>query len=145
MGWRVEASPHNRGYEPIRAQSFEKGSPGDLKEGFYLGRHLPVDHPAVLAKKFNTGPNQYPESISDPQRFRSVVDTYHAAMTELARKVLRVLALTLELEEDWFEEFAATKKEVEPMALLRLLYYPPQPPNKQGPLEKGEFGAFDWD
>ena len=63
------------------------------------------------------------------------MDEYHAAMTRLARKVLRVLALTLELEEEWFEEFAAGE---EPMAVLRLLHYPPQEPSSEGVLEKGQ-------
>ena len=131
----IESSPHNRGYEPVRSQSFEKGSAGDLKEGFYLGRDLANDHPAVLRRKFNMGPNQYPESVSDPEEFRTAVDEYHAAMTSLARKVLRVLALTLGLEEEWFEEFAAGE---EPMAVLRLLHYPPQESSEAAVLEKGE-------
>jgi isopenicillin N synthase-like dioxygenase len=106
-----------------------------LKEGFYVGRHLASDHPAVVGKKFNMGPNQYPDSLSDPEKFRTVVDEYHSAMMGLARKVLKVLALTLGLEEDWFEEFAAGQ---EPMAVLRLLHYPAQEPSSEGALEKGK-------
>ena len=64
----VKSNPHNRGYEPLRSQSFEKGSAGDLKEGFYLGRNLPNDHPAAVGRKFNMGPNQYPESVGNPEK-----------------------------------------------------------------------------
>jgi isopenicillin N synthase-like dioxygenase len=110
-----------------------------LKEGFYLGRHLASDHPAVVGEKFNMGPNQYPDSLGDPEKFRTVVDEYHSAMTGLARKVLKVLALTLGLEEDWFEEFAAGQ---EPMAVLRLLHYPAQEPSSEGALEKGKSCFF---
>jgi len=81
------------------------------------------------------GPNQYPDSLSDPERFRTVVDEYHSAMMGLTREVLKVLALTLGLEEDWFEEFAAGQ---EPMAVLRLLHYPAQEPTSEGALEKGK-------
>jgi isopenicillin N synthase-like dioxygenase len=135
----VESSPYNRGYEPLRSQSFENGSPGDLKEGFYLGRHLSRSHPSVVAGKFNVGPNQYPSTSSalrDPEKFRKVVDEYHEAMTGLARKVLKVLALGLGLEEGWFEEFATGD---EPIAVLRLLHYPAQEGVGDAAVEKGEF------
>lgn len=128
----AETNPHNRGYEILRSQSFEKDDAGDLKESFLMGRDLPADHPAVLAKQFNMGPNQYPTSVSDPQKFRGVMDTYQVAMTALAKNLLKILALTLDLEETWFEDFGK-----EPIATLRLLHYPPQLPNAKV-IEKGD-------
>ncbi|KAJ6037087.1 hypothetical protein N7540_001366 [Penicillium herquei] len=113
----------NRGYEHLRAQNFEKWTKGDLKEGFYLGKHLPEDNPLVLAKKFGQGPNQYPVELEDPQAFRHVMDEYHTAMTSLAEDILRALAWTLGLEDDFFSSFCE-----EPVATLRLLHYPPQDP-----------------
>lgn len=59
--------------------------------------------------------------MRDPQVFREVIDAYHATMTELAQDILRVLAVMLDLQENWFDAFNE-----EPVATLRLLRYPPQ-------------------
>ncbi|KAL4888919.1 oxidoreductase [Aspergillus ambiguus] len=116
-----DAGKTSRGYERLRSQNFEKRGPGDLKEGFYFGKHLPLDHPSVIAGHFFQGPNQYPSEVRNPTLFREVIDAYHATMTKLAQNILEVLALTLGLNETWFREFNK-----EPVATLRLLRYPPQ-------------------
>ncbi|KPM46365.1 hypothetical protein AK830_g140 [Neonectria ditissima] len=114
----------NRGYERLRAQNFEKKTEGDLKEGYYFGKHLPVTHPKVVAKKFNLGPNKYPDDVENPTRFRDVIDQYHGAMLSLAESLVRLICQTLEVDDDWVSEFVDT-----PIAVLRLLHYPPQPPD----------------
>ncbi|GES63985.1 oxidoreductase [Aspergillus terreus] len=136
-----DAGKSSRGYERLRSQNFEKRGPGDLKEGFYFGKHLPADHPSVLAGHFFQGPNQYPSEVRDPQVFREVIDAYHARMAELAQDILRVLAGMLELEENWFDAFNE-----EPVATLRLLRYPPQTSDESS-YERGigahtDFGAI---
>lgn len=77
------------------------------------------------------GPNKYPEELEKPDAFRETVDEYFAGMTGLANDILRILALTLGLDEDWFKDFTDT-----PMAILRLLHYPPQAPDASE-LERG--------
>ncbi|KAE8411054.1 hypothetical protein BDV36DRAFT_99278 [Aspergillus pseudocaelatus] len=131
----------NRGYECLRAQNFEKRGNGDLKEGFYLGKDLPLDDPQVVAKKFGQGPNKYPSEVSEPAKFKSVMDEYHDAMTSLAMGILRMLARTLGLEETAFDAFC-----IHPIAILRLLHYPPQDPDSSD-IERGigahtDFGAI---
>ncbi|KAL2823904.1 putative oxidoreductase [Aspergillus cavernicola] len=131
----------NRGYERLRAQNFEKRTKGDLKEGFYLGKNLPLDDPYVVARKFGQGPNKYPEELSDPAEFQNVVEDYHAALTSLAIGILQLLARTLGLEEDTFSNFCQ-----HPVAVLRLLHYPPQDPDASE-LERGigahtDFGSI---
>ncbi|KAF9883350.1 hypothetical protein FE257_003566 [Aspergillus nanangensis] len=131
----------NRGYECLRAQNFEKSAEGDLKEGFYLGQDLPLDDPYVQAHKFSQGPNKYPEEVEDPGLFRRTVDQYHDALSTLARNILSVMAETLGLERTFFDEFCH-----HPVAILRLLHYPPQAPDASE-LERGigahmDFGAI---
>jgi isopenicillin N synthase-like dioxygenase len=108
----------------MRAQNFEGKGKGDLKEGFYFGRDLPLDHPSAQKGTFGCGPNVYPEGVSNPAHFRNTIALYHATMSRLAQDVLQVLALTLDLSPNAFDEFGENA-----LAILRLLHYPPQPPD----------------
>ncbi|KAJ9138231.1 Oxoglutarate/iron-dependent dioxygenase [Pleurostoma richardsiae] len=130
----------NRGYEGLRAQNFEKRAKGDLKEGFYIGRDLPGNHPMVLARRFGQGPNKYPTELADPSAFRETVDAYHSALCELATRILSVIARSLNIEVEFFSAFTRDS-----VATLRLLHYPPQDPDASE-LERGigahtDFGA----
>lgn len=121
----------NRGYERLRAQNFEKRTEGDLKEGYYFGVDLPLDHPNVVAKKFGQGPNTYPQHVDDPAQFKVDIDSYCSAMSLLAENLIRLLCKTLNLDDEWVSEFVDT-----PIAVLRLLHYPPQAPDASA-LERG--------
>lgn len=95
-----------------------------MKEGYYFGTDLPLDHPYVVGRKINLGPNKYPEDVSDPTAFKVIVDSYFESVEKLAHDILRILASTLNLDEDFFQDYVDT-----PIAILRLLHYPPQPAN----------------
>ncbi|EJD6546897.1 MULTISPECIES: isopenicillin N synthase family dioxygenase [Klebsiella pneumoniae complex] len=116
-------SVYLRGYEPIAAQTLDEGSPPDLKEGFLLGRDLTESHPYVKNKTPYHGPNQWPEG--NPH-FRQQAEDYMRHMELLGRKLVRLLALSLELPEDFFDEGLK-----EPMIISRMLYYPSQPKDAQ--------------
>lgn len=135
MAISLQHSTCSRGYEPMGAQRLEEGAPPDVKEGFYVGVEGGPDHPHVRAGYFNQGPNQWPASLP---RFRPVMEAYFAALTGLAVKLMRSMALSLNLPADHFDVFCT-----DPMCVLRLLHYPPQPANPQ-PGEKGCGAHTDW-
>ena len=118
----------NRGYEPMKGQTLEPGTPPDLKEGFYIGEELDDADPRVQAGRFNQGANQWPETLPS---FRDTMTEYFNVMNSLGARIMEALALSLNLKPGFFEEFCH-----QPLSTLRLLHYPPQPANP-APGEKG--------
>jgi len=119
---------HALGWEPLRAQTFEKDSPPDLKEGFYVGADVAPADPAVMARRFGVGPNQWPADLPE---FREIMTAYFATARALAVQVMDALALALDLPADTFASFNH-----DPACRLRLLHYPPQAAQPE-PGEKG--------
>ncbi|TBU98852.1 isopenicillin N synthase family dioxygenase [Stutzerimonas kirkiae] len=121
-------SPANRGYEALRGQVLEAGTPPDVKEGFYIGPELDDQHPAVQAGRFNHGANQWPAECPE---FSGVMLRYLDEVTGLGERLMGLLALSLGLPREHFADYCR-----EPLTTLRLLHYPPQPAKPQ-PGEKG--------
>jgi isopenicillin N synthase-like dioxygenase len=66
------------------------------------------------------GPNQWPDLAG----FRDAITAYERAINAFCLRLLRPLALALDLPGDWFAPFFDR-----PTTFLRLLHYPPQPPD----------------
>jgi isopenicillin N synthase-like dioxygenase len=119
----------------------EEGTSPELKEGFYVGEEISKTHPYFLEKKLNSGPNIWPENIPNAQKFKETSMAYYSTVCSLAKDILGVIALTLDLPETYFDDF--TKDAV---ATMRLLHYPPQPADADEKLSRGigahtDFGA----
>lgn len=122
-----------RGYEGLGAQTLDAAAPPDRKESYYCGIDWPADHPYLLAGLDSYGRNRWPARLPG---FAEATAGYIALQIELALEVMRLLALSLALDEDYF-----TPLFHEPIASLRLVRYPAQAPDQPG------FGAgahTDW-
>ena len=123
-----------RGYEGMGAQTLDEGSPPDLKEGFMVSVEADENHRYTRLGVPGTGPNQWP----DLPGFREHMESYNARVIALGQHVARLVALSLELPEDYFDE---TLKE--PLFYSRLLKYPPHPKDA-APNQLGAGAHTDW-
>jgi len=124
----ISRSPHNRGYVGMKVEALDPGKAPDLKEAFNIGLDLGPDDPEILAGMMFRGLNLWP----DIPGFRATLTGYYEAVWRLGRDLHRAVALDLGLDAGYFEE-----KLDRPLAILRLLHYPPRPAT----MEPGQLGA----
>lgn len=103
----AEKSPRRLGYEPMLRQVLDEGSAPDLKESFMYS--MPIDDPAT------TWPAGLPGFVEQ-------ASAYHRHMRGLGRRLMQLIALSLELAEDHFDPAFDRAAYA-----VRLLRYPPQP------------------
>lgn len=113
---------YNRGYERLYGQTVQSDGIPDLKEGFYISRDLPLDHPQVKRGKFAHGPNVWPEALDST--FKTTCMDYLSHLITLSEQLMEALALSLNLDRGYFKEFCE-----EPMCFYKMLHYPPQQPD----------------
>ena len=111
------------GYERMGAQALDEGSPADLKEGFQFGFDIAPDHPYVQRGLLRYGHNLWPQDLPG---FETHSRQYYEAVRALSHRLLGVIALSLEMPEDFFTPVLHT-----PIATQRMLHYPPQPASAQ--------------
>lgn len=128
----ADRTSFNRGYELLESQILEPGTRPDKKEGLYIGEEIPEDHPYFVNQKLNSGPNQWPETVPDPEEFRRTSMEYYHAVCELAKDVLAMLALTLKVEPTFFDPMTDGA-----VATMRYLHYPAQPKDDDDKLTRG--------
>ncbi len=141
----IEKSRHKHGFDPVGWQALNTAAPPDLKESFYLGAERALDHPLVLEGIENQGPNQWPSEEKLPG-FRAACNSYSAHMDALARRLMSLIALSLQLRADHFGLFMR-----DPSCTTRLLHYPPHHPPHHPPqpasAQVGQIGCgehTDW-
>jgi isopenicillin N synthase-like dioxygenase len=118
----------NRGYVPMKGEALDPSKPADLKEAFNIGLDLPPDDPDVLAVRAFRAANLWPELAN----FRHTMLAYFAACQNLGLLLHSAFARDLGLPPGFFDD-----KLDQPMAVLRLLHYPPA----LARAEAGQLGA----
>ncbi|XP_057417489.1 2-oxoglutarate-Fe(II) type oxidoreductase isoform X2 [Lotus japonicus] len=100
-----------RGYSPLYAEKLDPTSlsKGDPKESYYVG---PLADTASL--------NQWPSEELLPN-WRPTMESLYWKELGAGKELLSLIALSLNLDEDYFEKIGAIRK---PSAFLRLLHYP---------------------
>ena len=117
----LAASPatNNRGWTRLGEETLDPSSQsrGDTKEGYYIGREVPADSPEALLPLH--GPNVWPPPALVPE-FRPAMEGYMEKGVALARRVVRLLALALDLPGEYFDAPGMFDK---PQVFLRPLRY----------------------
>ncbi|KAJ7546118.1 hypothetical protein O6H91_08G025400 [Diphasiastrum complanatum] len=116
---KVLQDKNNRGYTPYAEEMLDpdKQSRGDSKEGYYIG--VEILETDTRAKKPLHGPNLWPSSSLLPG-WREIMEKYFEESLILSRKLIKLLALALYLDESYFNKPGMLD---DPMAALRLLHY----------------------
>lgn len=118
---RTVLAVKSRGYTPLAEETLdpERQSCGDTKEGFYIGNKEAGEVDANAA----IGANLWPDEAALPRLdgWKDTMCAYFQAVHLLGMRLLRVLALSLDLPADYF-----TPKFSDPMEALRLLHYSAQ-------------------
>ena len=104
-----------RGWFPVGGEL--TSGQADLKEGLYLGLELPRDDKRVVAGLPFHGPNLWPRQVPE---LRDVVLGYMTATIAAARALMAGVALSLGLDDGYFEQFYTA----DPTVLFRIFRYP---------------------
>ena len=123
-----------RGFLPfagstIVTSSVAKVSKPNQSESIFFMHEVAADAPDALAGKPLQGPNQWPDEATLPG-FRATIERYVDEMSDLARRMVHAIALSIGMPEDSMDRYFE-----KPTTFLRLLHYPTQPE------EAGLFGS----
>ena len=113
MKYHLAGSGGARGYTPFGVETARDSRHPDLKEFWHIGREIPRGsrHAAVMA------PNVWPDEVPG---FREQGYALYEALDALGSRVLRALALHIDLPETWFDD-----KTDQGNSILRPIHYPP--------------------
>ena len=116
----VAANANHRGFHALGDALMYGAKKPDYKEFYSIGLELPPDDPAVLAGEKLRGPNNWPSFMPE---LRPALTAYFDAVGGCGRDLLRVVALSLDLDEGFF-----VPRYTKPLQRTQIIYYPPQDP-----------------
>ena len=102
-----------RGYVSFGKESAKGSKHGDLKEYWHFGQYIEEEE----KEKYNYFPNIHVEELSE---FNEVGREVYSTLEETAKHILRALALYLNIEEDYFDQYIKNGN-----SILRPIHYPP--------------------
>ena len=102
-----------RGYVSFGKESAKGSKHGDLKEYWHFGQYIEE----AEKEKYNYFPNVYVEELSE---FNEVGREVYSTLEKTAKHILRALALYLNIEEDYFDQYIKNGN-----SILRPIHYPP--------------------
>lgn len=122
---QIRLNEFNIGYLPMRGGTtrhslLNADNKPNVNEAFFCARELPADDPDLLGGKPYRCANKWPVGLPG---FRETCLAYTAALEALARSLVPLYALALDLPATYFDEAFAR-----PMFKLRMTHYPPQDP-----------------
>lgn len=115
-----------RGYTGFGVEVAKDSEHPDLKEFWQIGRDLPEDHP----QRHRVPGNVWPSEVTE---FRDSAQALYHALDHLGRRVLRAMALYLNIDEDYFEQTTR-----EGNSILRAIHYPPVDADPRGSIRAGQ-------
>lgn len=102
-----------RGYTPLGTEHARDNPVPDLKEFWHTGREMGDDNPWPDVMHPNRWPIEVPE-------FKDGVLALYEHLDALGRRILGIIARSLDLPEDWFDEPVRRGN-----SILRAIHYPP--------------------
>ena len=102
-----------RGYVSFGKESAKGSKHGDLKEYWHFGQYVEEEE----KEKYNYFPNIHVEELSE---FNEVGREVYSTLEKTAKHILRALALYLNIEEDYFDQYIKNGN-----SILRPIHYPP--------------------
>ncbi|ADV51082.1 isopenicillin N synthase family oxygenase [Cellulophaga sp. E16_2] len=111
--YEIEGIGGQRGYTSFGKEHAKGKKEGDLKEFWHFGQYV-VDNPKLE--------NEYPANVlvKELSNFNEVGEETYKMLEKTAKYVLRALALHLNLEETYFDDYIKNGN-----SILRPIHYPP--------------------
>lgn len=131
---KVKIDKNFRGFLPFAGSTIVTSSVATVSkpnqsESIFFMHEVEAHDPKAVAGKPLQGPNQWPDEAALPG-FRTTIERYVEEMSELARRMVGAIAISLDLPADSLDRYFE-----DPTTFLRLLHYPTQPQ------EEGLFGS----
>ena len=111
--YEIDGIGGQRGYTSFGKEHAKGRKEGDLKEFWHFGQYV-VDNPKLDA--------EYPDNVTvkELDNFNAIGKETYKMLEKTAKYVLRALALHLELEETYFDDYIRNGN-----SILRPIHYPP--------------------